>query len=158
MKDSSVLFELNYYLVKPVRRFFLTIARRLCPANLKFLRTALGFEPWDWYYLLQMEQASMKRMLHYLEKDAHHADSWVDIRNLRICISLADAVLENRSIPKHQHVNFRNIDRLHLSPELKKWYLDRYLGDQYTRQDYYIRKAWRLYNKIRTERMFEWWD
>lgn len=158
MKNSSVLFDLNYYLVKPVRRFFLTIARRLCPANLKFLRTALGFEPWDWYYLLEMEQASMKRMLHYLEKNAHHLNSWVDIRNLKICIRLVDIILEKHDFPKHLHVNIRNIDRLNLSPELKDWYIDKVPVDQYARQDYYSRKALYIYNKIRTEHMLEWWD
>lgn len=153
---ADLLWELEYNVWRPLRVSVLSVRRRLTKPYRSFLKTALRHEPWDWYYMLDMERASLMYMRSYLQKYAHHVNADVDIRRLTICIRLLDIVLESEPVGARV-VNFRNINRFISSKDSVDFFLSRQ-SERYARDEYYVKKAFTLYNKIRTEFMFSWWD
>lgn len=153
---ADLLWELEYDIWRPLRASVLSVRRRLSKPYRSFLKTALRQEPWDWYYMLDMERASLTYMRSYLQKEGHHENAATDIRRITICIRLLDIVLETEPVGARV-INFRNINRFIFSKDAVDVYLARQ-SERYARDEYYIKKAFTLYNKIRTEFMFSWWD
>lgn len=128
-------------------------------------------DPLDYGFLLSIEQAKIKDMLDYFEKHDKFVGQDIVMRDMRICISLLDIMLEKRQLFHHtgsiyitddgelksdnlQHhcdvyVNLKNINR----------FVDEELTDFYTKfpDELYIQKARHLYYKIRYERDQHWW-
>lgn len=127
--------------------------------------------PWDYAYLLEIEKRKLKEMSTYFKKTQRVVGWEFTIRDIEICIRLIDIILEKDSYYKSWldasyggpyepvkfpvHVNTRNFKRFcttyngfnEKSPIY--WSLI---------ADYRRIKAMHLYNRIRTLRMFSWWD
>lgn len=136
------------------------------------LRRIWGY-PWDFVYLLELEQYKIREMRDYMQKH-HHLMGWqLVIRDMNICLKLIDIILEkdqhyrswldncygfipHKQLPFPVYVNSKNYKRF--MPLLEKFeYNDMYLQ---TRMNISLRqkKALYLYNKIRAYRMECWWD
>lgn len=134
-------------------------------------------EPWDWGYLLNLERCKIKEMMNYINKKRRSVGYQTVVRDMQICIKLIDIVLEEDAPYKswlHQsygnpvkdfkllketkfpkYVNIRNRHR----------FLDKdFLNGDYPNifnsllAEYRKAKALALYNKIRTYKLFSWWD
>ena len=51
-------------------------------------------EPWDWYYLLNLERCKIKEMMNYINKTRRFEGYQTVVRDMQICIKLIDIVLE----------------------------------------------------------------
>lgn len=127
-------------------------------------------KPWDYKYLLKLEQYKIREMCEYIKKH-HHLSNWeFVVRDLEICNKLIDIIQEEdqhytswlnncygvrpiQHLPFPIYVNTRNYKRFcryecpWSSNMIAHWQAD-------IRQ----KKALYLYNKIRSFRMFYWWD
>ena len=150
---------------------------------LKLLGTVLRSWPYDADDLYEIEKAKLEEILNQFErmkeKNTYTCSTDEDIRDLRLCISLLDKIVnesklydylgdlklvkdpENKGCYKFHksenwkyickvNVNFNNISRFS-SPI----YFDFYRS---TPHELYLRKAKYLYHKIRYERDDGWWD
>lgn len=130
-------------------------------------------KPWDFAYLLELEQYKIREMRDYMQKH-HHLMGWqLVVRDMNICLKLIDIILEKDqyyrswldncygSIPHKQlpfpvYVNSKNYKRF--MPLLNNFKEDNII----LRTGLYIslrqKKALYLYNKIRAYRMDYWWD
>lgn len=131
-------------------------------------------KPWDYSYLLAIEQRKLKEMADYFQKSKLTTGWEFQVRDCRLCVKLIDIILEkdkptsnwldknfgdlkNRG-PYHPfttYVNTWNKARFNNSLEIEKdnlFLLDNALID--------IRKtkALYLYHKIRMYNMETWWD
>ena len=106
---------------------------------------------WDHSYLLKIEQHKLKSMLKYFIKSNLVKDNDIIIRDIKLCISLIDIILErgdwyinNGYINLHNKLRFVKLDEdcfyFNFPSELR------------------IQKALFLYNKIKTEKLQTWWD
>ena len=149
-------------------------------SKLVLIRTALDSAPWDWTYLLQLEQAKFKEMAIYFEQSKIASDWKFQVRDCKLCIKLIDIILEqdepftqwleenygvykNKSIsidktflvPISTHVNTRNAIRFVKDP-------DTYESDEQAsnlfKVDLRQTKAFHLYQKIRLYKLQNLWD
>jgi hypothetical protein len=148
--------------------------------KIALIRTALDSAPWDWTYLLQLEQAKFKEMAIYFEQ-SKVASGWeFQVRDCKLCIKLIDIILEqdepftqwlesnygiyqNESIPEKElfrvpistHVNTRNAFRFVTDP-------DTYESDTHASNLFAVdlrqTKAFYLYQKIRLYKLQNLWD
>lgn len=125
----------------------------------KLVYTAYKGAPWDWLYLLELEQMKLKEMKNYFEKSVI-TDNRNNIKWISICIKLLDIMLHEDMMTsaeemKH-YVNTRNYKRFYRLQGIPwsdvKFFIKKYPGDLR-----YI-KATNLYYKIRGEYTFNWWD
>ena len=124
-------------------------------------------KPWDWYYLLNLERCKIREIRNHINKTRRFVGYQTVLRDMQICIKLIDIVLEEDAPYKswlHQdyekpfskHINVKNANRF-LKPV-------NYVADPDSRiyQDLLVEyrkvKALALYNKIRTYKIFSWWD
>lgn len=136
-------------------------------------------KPYDWHFLINLEQAKLKEMSDYFEKEDRFVGVEKVVKDIRLCIKLIDIICEKDkyylswlhenfttnkdifsdnysevSFPKH--VNTRNANRF-LRPHNflencnKKIY-------QSLLVEYRRTKALHLYNKIKTYKLFSWWS
>lgn len=140
-------------------------------------------KPWDWYYLIHLEQVKLKEMSDYFEKEDRFVGVEKVVRDMRICIKLIDIICENDNayrawlhttygqcnlmkleckntrFPKH--INIRNRKRFLYHDFLEDY--NRTLNPEMSMEwslkvDYRRCKALALYNKIRSMNMFTWWS
>lgn len=52
----------------PIIRFFRSIKRHSTKEHRTLIKRAVTFEPWDWFYLLDIEKYSLQRMITYHKK------------------------------------------------------------------------------------------
>jgi hypothetical protein len=134
-------------------------------------------KPWDWYYLLDLERHKIREMMNYINKTQRFVGWEIVVRDMRTCIKLIDIVLEE-DIPYkswlHQsyghpvkdfelleevkfpkYINIRNRHRF-----LHKDFLNGNNPNIFNSllAEYRKIKALTLYNKIRTYKLFSWWD
>lgn len=135
-------------------------------------------KPWDWYYLLDLERHKIREMMNYINKTQRFVGWEIVVRDMRTCIKLIDIVLEEdipyktwlhqnysypfkdfehfKETPFPRYVNVKNADRF-LKP--KNYLIDpNELIYQILITEYRRVKALALYNKIRTYKLFTWWD
>ena len=149
-------------------------------SKLVLIKTALDSAPWDWTYLLQLEQAKFKEMAIYFEQSKVASDWEFQVRDCKLCIKLIDIILEqdepftqwlesnygiykNKSVsedelfcvPISTHVNTRNAARFVENP-------DTYESDQHAsnlfKVDLRQTKAFYLYQKLRLYKLQNLWD
>jgi hypothetical protein len=130
-------------------------------------------QPWDYCYLLELEQYKLKEMSAYFKKSQLTVGWEFQVRDIELCIKLIDIILEKDqyyrswlhncygSIPHKQlpfpvYVNSKNCKRfMPLLDSFKE-------NNVVLRTGLYIslrqKKALYLYNKIRAYRMEHWWD
>lgn len=134
--------------------------------NLWNYRTILWCQKdWDYDYLLKLEQFKINLMIKEFTENSYKNHS-NDIKWLSICIKLIDIILkeddyliENNKTSEFilaKYVNTNNAARFKYANLATKSTdsLLRILGLRLLRQY----KALYLYNKIRYNYMFEWWD
>ena len=130
-------------------------------------------KPWDFGFLLKLEQYKIREMRDYIQKYHTHL-RWEDqVREMTICIKLIDIILEedayfkswlhncygcipHKELPLPVYVNINNCNRFipNLNKELvKKDSLFNHYCSNLRRE-----KAMLLYNKIRAYKMWGWWD
>lgn len=124
---------------------------------------------WDYYYLLDLERNKLKKMAKFFAK-SKLTEGWeFQVRDCRLCAKLIDIILEEDAYYKNWldksfgnkvdikkfpvHVNLRNV---------KRFYLRIHKTDSSTFESYKATvrtvKALYLYNRIRSLRMFSWWE
>lgn len=130
-------------------------------------------KPWDFGYLLKLEQYKIREMHDYIKKN-HHLSNWeYVVREMQICIKLIDIILENdkyyqgwlhncygskpyKHLPFPIYVNLKNCRRF--VPSLSKEEIENSSLKSHYCQDLRRVKAMHLYNKIRAYKMWGWWD
>ena len=133
-------------------------------------------KPWDYCYLLEIEQRKLKEMAEYFKKSQLTVGWEIQVRDCELCVKLIDIILEKtkayrswlhnnygqvkqsikdmRPIPFSIYVNTRNAKRFihhfHLT--------NNDLMNQHHKMELYRRKAMYLYHKIRLYKIETWWD
>lgn len=149
-------------------------------SKLVLIKTALDSAPWDWTYLLQLEQAKFKEMAAYFEQSKVSSDWEFQVRDCKLCIKLIDIILEqdepftqwlelnygiykNKSVSENElfhvpistHVNTRNAVRF--VENLNTYESDSHASNLF-KVDLRQMKAFYLYQKIRLYKLQNLWD
>lgn len=131
-------------------------------------------KPWDYGYLLKLEQYKIREMCEYLKKHHAHIDWELQVREMTICIKLIDIILEedkyylswlhecyghnlHRELSFPVYVNIRNYKRF-LPLSNPEQFVDNNFLFPHFQVSLRQQKAMYLYNKIRAYCMFAWWD
>ena len=130
-------------------------------------------KPWDFSYLLKLEQYKIREMITYF-KNHHHLSNWkYVVREMQICDRLISIVLEEdvhyrgwlntcygdvetTQVPFPVYVNTKNYKRF--LPMLKNLHQDNLVLYNGILISLRQQKALYLYNKIRSYCMQKWWD
>lgn len=129
-------------------------------------------KPWDYGYLLKLEQYKIREMRDYIQKYHTHLRWENQVREMTICIKLIDIILEediyykswlhncyvsipHKDLPFPVYINVRNYKRFIPTLDIQKCNksLLPHLHSNIRKE-----KAMYLYNKIRAYRMQSWWD
>lgn len=149
-------------------------------SKLALVRTAFDSAPWDWTYLLQLEQAKFKEMAVYFERSKVASDWEFQVRDCKLCIKLIDIILEqdepytqwlqsNYGIYKNKSVSETEIFRVPISTHVNTRNAVRFVNDPDTYEsdpatsnlfkvDLRQTKAFYLYQKIRLYKLQNLWD
>lgn len=139
----------------------------------RVLKATLSGNPWDSFYLLRMEKAKLIELANYLEKTNRYVGVEYDVRNIRICISLLEIMLDEREL-SHTTGDWR-VDKdgaldmsgveYHVDVYVNTKNIDRIIPDKTAQSSYlkfpdllYVEKARHLYHKIRNEQETRWAD
>lgn len=150
----------------------------------KLLAEVWTSRPWDYSYLYQLEYEKIKEMVQYHEAHKSFVDVEYVIRDMKICLSLLEIMLERRSLfhfdgmlvpvdtgEKDEDGNpLKELKetsdfKYHCDVNVNLRNMKRFVSDEnaykfYTNMPHelYELKAKRLYHKIRYERDGGWWD
>ena len=138
--------------------------------------------PWDYCYLLNLEQAKLREMIAYHERNRAFVGWEKVVRDMKICVSLIDIITEKRSLfhfnggltfkePDENgnvEVTGENLGYV-CAVKVNMKNVDRFIGSykesdairrvyEHSPHELYIVKAQALYHKIRAEREMAWWD
>lgn len=130
-------------------------------------------KPWDFGYLLKLEQYKIREMRDYIQKYHTHLRWENQVREMTICIKLIDIILEedvyfkswlhncygcipHKNLPFPVYVNINNCNRF--SPDLNKDLVKKDSLFNHYCSNLRKEKAMYLYNKIRAYKMWGWWD
>ncbi len=136
---------------------------------------------WDYVFLLEIERKKIMEMHEYFKKCTRSDKMPIVARDLRLCINLLDIVLEKDDLQLEfsEMKTMRRDDGMYEmveSPHViacRNLYINtknasRFCLFNFPTDDYDIEiihkeelrryKAWYLYNKIRTYKLFSWWD
>lgn len=140
--------------------------------------------PWDHSYLYQLEYEKIKEMVQYHEAHKSFVDVEYVIRDMKLCLSLLEIMLERRSLfhfdgnlifvdTEEKDEDGNPLKELKGSPDFKYRCdvkvnlrnMKRFVSNEKAYESYnkmphelYELKAKRLYHKIRYERDGTWWD
>lgn len=145
--------------------------------KMRKLRRIWG-HPWDYAYLLHIEQRKLKEMAECFKKEQITTDWSRQVREIELCVKLIDIILEkdefykgwleasygskalkartalgfNYEVPFGKHINIHNAHRF--SPN---WKVSKKMP-VCLQVEVRKLKALYLYNKIRAYRMLTWWS
>lgn len=127
-------------------------------ARIKLIGRAINDPPYDWSYLLRLEQAKLIEMRDYFMMMSNDFDHRADIKWINICIDLIDIIAEQPE--DHPYVNVDNMWRF-INPidyvkGVKKEDVEHYYKSY--PQDLRWVKAEHLYYEIRKRYTSHWWD
>ena len=150
---------------------------------LRIVKTAFSGYPYDYYYLLELEQAKLNEMADYLEENDRFVGVEFCVRDIRTCSSLIAIFTGKKSLFHYDgKIKFVPSDEkdengeslMELNGDNLKYFCDvrvntknirRFVPDEklieyYTEHlhELYELKAQKLYHKIRCEKEKEWWD
>lgn len=124
----------------------------------KFIKACHNTWPWDWSYLLRLEQAKLQEMKSYFELTNKTFDHTNDIRWIGICIKLLDIIIDQPE--DHPYINTRNMWRfirpIDYVKDVEKEDVEQYYKSY--PQDLRWVKAEHLYYEIRKRYTSSWWD
>jgi len=155
--------------------------------HLALMKEAYTSRPYDHYFLTQLEYQKIKEMVNYQDRVRRHVDVEYEIRDMRICLSLLEIILEKRElfhytgdlvfvpIPEEERKEDYKEGDMKLVPtpdfkyhcdvnvnlkNMKRFVHKEKLYEFYTSHpdEFYRLKAKALYHKIRFEHEEEWWD
>ena len=130
-------------------------------------------KPWDFGYLLKLEQYKIREMCRYFQK-SKLTEGWeLQVRDLKICDKLISIINEEDKhyrgwldrcygvyakgqIPFPVHVNTNNYKRF--MPEVENFHEENIVLHNGLLISLREVKALHLYNKIRAYRTFSWWN
>lgn len=145
-----------------MKRLWYRIVQR-CQENLTRARyevivKAITSPPYDWSYLLRLEQAKLREMKRYFELTNGTFDHTDDIRWINICIKLLDIIINEPE--DHLYVNTRNMWRFIRPTDYAKGVEKEDVEHYYNLypQDLRWVKANQLYYEIRKQYTHRWWD
>lgn len=131
-------------------------------------------KPWDFSYLLELEQYKLKEMLTYFKKSQATIGWEYQVRDIELCIKLIDIILEKDQYYRSWLHNSYGGDRPHRESKFPvyinvknyKRFWPTLASFKETDSPIYVSlctslrmaKAMHLYNKIRSYRMITWWD
>lgn len=129
-------------------------------------------KPWDYGYLLELEQHKLKEMLTYFKKYQLTTDWEFQVRDIELCIKLIDIILEKDQYYRSWlHNSFGSSRRelkfpVYINVKNYKRFWPTLTHFKETDSPIYVSlcaslrmvKAMHLYNKIRSYRMNTWWD
>ena len=118
----------------------------------------------DYGYLLDLEKTKLQLMIHEFKINPH-VDHTSNIRWLSICIKLIDIIQEEDFALEYSNkpntAKFRLIKYVNISNSIR-FGLENIMFDGplqiYMKQTLRQRKALYLYNRIRYNYIFDWWD
>lgn len=131
--------------------------------NKSLIKEAMKFYPFDYGFVLSIEKQALIRMYEYFKVSRIAEGDEIVEKDLKLALKLLDIVLEIDSAyhcdlrPRSEgfidrHINIKNLKRFCPKAADLNWntpVLKNYLR---------VEKAWYLYNKLRFERMRDWWD
>lgn len=125
--------------------------------NKRLIKEAMKFYPFDYGFVLSLEKQALIRMYEYFKVSRIAEGNEVIEKNLKLALRLLDIVLEIDSSYNSEgfvdrHINIKNWKRFW--PKAADLDLSKPILQDYLRRE----KAWYLYNKLRFERMRNWWD
>lgn len=134
-------------------------------------------KPWDYGYLLKLEQYKIREMRDYFQKSQLVVGWEFQVRDLTICDKLIDIIIEeDKQYQSWLHSNYDAEDRrknkglkfpIYVNVRNYKRFLSQARYDATGMSPFLIehfkvslrqQKALYLYNKIRAYRMQNWWD
>ena len=130
-------------------------------------------KPWDFGYLLKLEQYKIREMCEYFKKSQLTVGWELQVRDLTICDKLISIILEEDrhyrgwldtcyggikrlQIPFTVYVNTKNYKRF--MPTVEDFHQDNLVLHNGMLISLRQQKALFLYNKIRAYRMERWWN
>ena len=124
----------------------------------QFINVVRCSKPYDWEYLMKIEQAYLKRMLCYMQ-ESEYFDHSNNIKWMNMCIKLLDIIIDDEGQDSNRKMNYNNIDRFIRKP-MKDGVLWDDVVDYYKKypDDYRFVKSWYLYFEIRKNYTGNWWD
>lgn len=127
-------------------------------ARIKLIGRAINDPPYDWSYLLRLEQAKLIEMRDYFIMMSHDFDHHADIKWINICIDLIDIIVNRPD--EHPYVNTNNMWRFIRPTDYVKGVVKVDVEDYYKSypQDLRWVKAEHLYYEIRKRYTGHWWD
>lgn len=134
-------------------------------------------KPWDWSYLLNLERHKIREMMNYINKTQRFVGWEIVVRDMRTSIKLIDIVLEEDAPYKswlhqsygHPIKDFESLEEVKFPKYINIKNRHRFLHKDFLNgshpnifnsllAEYRKIKALALYNKIRTYKLFSWWD
>ena len=130
----------------------------LTRARYDVIAEAVTSPPFDWSYLLRLEQVKLREMKRYFELTNGTFDHTDDIRWIGICIKLLDIIINEPE--DHPYVNTRNMWRFIRPTDYAKCVKKEDVEQYYKSypQDLRWVKAEHLYYEIRKQYTCRWWD
>lgn len=124
----------------------------------KFIKACHNTWPWDWAYLLRLEQAKLQEMKCYFKSTSDTFDHINDIKWIEICIKLLDIIIDQPE--GYPYVNTKNLWRFVRSTKFASGAKPEDVENYYNLypQDLRWIKAWNLYYEIRKIYTGNWWD
>lgn len=133
--------------------------------------------PWDYAYLLEIEQRKLREMAAYFKK-SQLTEGWeFQVRDCELCVKLLDIIMEkdpyykswlrqtygdpvseDTNVKFPVYINTRNSDRFWegFNSEIEKHSKNKILAAM--KSHLRSEKAFQLYHKIRMYRMHNWWE
>lgn len=134
-------------------------------------------KPWDYAYLLAIEQRKLKEMANYFKRSQLTVGWERQVRECELCVKLLDIVMERDKYFKawldanygdkafregkqgtyafNKHINIRNAHRFFPNADFN---VNKPVLTNSLRVELRRLKAFHLYHKIRLYRMMTWWD
>ena len=134
------------------------VKENLTLARLRLIGETITDPPYDWSYLLRLEQAKLIEMRDYFIMMSHDFDHRNDIKWINICINLIDIIVNQPE--EHPYVNTNNMWRFINPTDYVKGVAIKDVEDYYKAypQDLRWVKAEHLYYEIRKRYTSGWWD
>ena len=127
-------------------------------ARIKLIGRAINDPPYDWSYLLRLEQAKLIEMRDYFMMMSHDFGHRIDIKWINLCINLIDIIVNQPE--EHPYVNTKNMWRFIRSTDYVNEVIKEDVEHYYKSypQDLRWVKAEYLYYEIRKRYTSRWWD
>lgn len=120
--------------------------------NKRLIKCANKFQPWDYGFLLEIEYEALCRMRDFFkeESNCHLENSRYVYKYINIATNLLGMILEKLPV-NHSKVNLNNMRRFYKGPIKNIPY-------EPLKDIIYNYKLWHLYNTIRINKIYSWWD